>query len=165
MSTVNIIEIRGLARSFRKGIERAVESGNISSRTTKSTMPYFPKGCCEVASDLLAQYLLENGIHTKSVHGEYDYDDWENKYPHTWLETEGGVIVDITADQFARNKVFTSFDLMPCYVGTDRSFYSLFTEDYREEVFHGLSSCDGDFYRQNIIPLYDVILSHMEPRQ
>ena len=47
------------------------------------------------------QYLLEKRIHTKSVHGEYDYDDCENKYPHTWLETEGRVIIDITADQFA----------------------------------------------------------------
>lgn len=161
MGTVNNIEIRKLAQSFRRGIERAVESNEISPRTTKSTMPYFPKGCCEVASDLLAQYLLENGVHTKIVHGEYDFDDWENKYPHTWLETEDGVIVDITADQFTGEQTFESFCLMPCYVGTDRSFYSLFTDDYRKELFQGLCCCDGDFYTQNVIPLYDVILNHI----
>lgn len=161
MSTATIAKIRGLALSFRNGIEKAIVNGDISSKTTKSTMPYFPKGCCEVASDLLAQYLLEKGIHTKSVHGEYDYDDWENKYPHTWLETESGVIIDITADQFAKEEIFKVFDFMPCYVGIDRSFYSLFSDDYREEVFHGLIYCDGDFYRQNVVPLYDIILSNI----
>ncbi len=161
MSATNIAEIRMLAQSFREGIERAVKSGSISSRTTKSTMPYFPKGCCEVASDLLAQYLLENGVHTKSVHGEYDYDDWENKFPHTWLETDEGVIIDITADQFVGKKVFDTFTLLPCYVGLDRGFYSLFNEDYREEAFQGLSSCDGDFYRRNVDSLYEIILKHI----
>ena len=99
MSIVNITEIRRLAQSFRDGIESAVECGAISSRTTRSTMPNFPKGCCEVASILLAQYLYK-----KCVHGEYDYDDWENKFPHTWLETNDGVIIDITADQFSGKK-------------------------------------------------------------
>lgn len=161
MSTMNIAEIRRLAQSFREVIENAVECGDISSRTTKSTMPYFPKGCCEVASDLLAQYLLEKGVHTKSVHGEYDYDDWENKFPHTWLETDGGVIIDITADQFIGEKVFETFSLLPCYVGSDREFYSLFNENYREEVFRGLRNCDGEFYRRNVDPLYRIILSHI----
>lgn len=161
MSVTNIAEIRRLAQSFRKGIEKAVERGDISSRTTKSTMPYFPKGCCDVASDLLAQYLLENGLHTKSVHGEYDYDDWENKFPHTWLETDSGVIIDITADQFIGKKVFETFSLLPCYVGVDREFYSLFNEDYREEVFRGLRNCGGSFYRRNVVPLYEIILSYI----
>lgn len=158
---MNITEIRRLASSFRKAIEEAVESGDISLKTTKSTMPFFPKGCCDVASDLLAQYLLEEGIHTKTVHGEYYYDNWENKFPHTWLETEDGIIVDITADQFADEAVFKSFSLMPCYVGVDRALYSLFIENYRKEYFQGLTSCDGDFYRQNVIPLYSVILKYI----
>lgn len=162
MSATNIAVIRRLALSFRKGIEKAVSNGEISSKTTKSTLPYFPKGCCEVASDLLAQYLLEKGIHTKCVHGEYDFDDWENRFPHTWLETDDGVIIDITADQFAKEKIFKTYDLMPCYVGTDRSFYSLFSNDHREELFHGLGCCDGDFYRRNVVPLYDVILSNIK---
>lgn len=161
MSAMNISEIRKLAQSFREGIEKAAESGDISSRTTKSTMPYFPRGCCEVASNLLAQYLLEKGIYTKSVHGEYDYDDWENKFPHTWLETDGGVIIDITADQFVGEKVFDAFSLLPCYVGTDREFYSLFNEDHREEVFRGLRNCGGDFYRRNVDPLYEIILKYI----
>lgn len=161
MSATNITEIRRLAQAFREGIEKAVESGDISSRTTKSTMSYFPKGCCEVASDLLAQFLLEKGTHTKSVHGEYDFDDWENKFPHTWLETDGGVIIDITADQFVGEKVFEEFSLQPCYVGADREFYSLFQENHREEVFQGLRNCGGEFYRRNVDPLYMVILSYI----
>jgi hypothetical protein len=161
MSIVNITEIRRLAQSFRNGIESAVECGATSSRTTRSTMPYFPKGCCEVASVLLAQYLYEKGIHTKCIHGEYDYDDWENKFPHTWLETNDGVIIDITADQFSGEKIFEAFSLMPCYVGTDRRFYSLFDEDYREEEFQELWNCDEDFYKRNVIPLYDIILNHI----
>ncbi len=161
VSVTNITEIRRLALDFREGIERAIDSGDISPRTTKSTMPSFPRGCCDIASDLLAEYLLQNGIHTKSVHGEYDYDKWDNRFPHTWLETEDGVIVDITADQFAKERVFKAYSLTPCYVNTDRTFYYLFSEDYREEEFRGLKNCDGEFYRQNIDPLYDIILSHI----
>lgn len=161
MSTTNIDEIRRLAHSFRNGIKNAVANGGISSRSTKSTMIYFPKGCCEVASDLLAQYLLDRGIHTKSVHGEYAYDDWENKYSHTWLETGSGVIIDITAEQFVDNGIFKVLGVMPCFVGTDRSFYSLFSDNYREETFHGLKCCDGDFYRQNVVPLYEIILCNI----
>ena len=48
MSIVNITEIRRLAQSFRDGIESAVECGAISSRTTRSTMPYFPKGAVKL---------------------------------------------------------------------------------------------------------------------
>ncbi len=161
MSDTNIVEIKRLAQSFRVGIERAIESGSISSKTTKSTMSYFPKGCCEVASDLLAQYLLENGVHTKSVHGEYDYDDSWNSFPHTWLETDEGVIIDITADQFIGKNAFSEYNFFPCYVGLDREFYSLFNENYREEMFHGLEFCDGNFYRENVDPLYDIILQHI----
>ena len=39
---------------------------------------------------------------------------------------------------------------MPCYVGTDRRFYSLFDEDYREEEFQELWNCDEDFYKRNV---------------
>lgn len=126
-------QIRILALSFREGIESAVVSGDISPRTTRSTMPHFPRGCCDVTSDLLAQFLLENSIHTKSIHGEYVYDHWESKFPHTWLETNDGIIIDITADQFAACDVFERSYLSPCYVGTDRSFYDLCVDDYREE--------------------------------
>jgi hypothetical protein len=110
VSATIIAEIRRLAQAFREGIEKAVESGDISSRTTKSTMPYFPKGCCGVAIDLLAQYLLEKGTHTRSVHGEYDFDDWENKFPHTWLETDGGVIID--SAQVSGSDVMHTLDLL-----------------------------------------------------
>ena len=161
MSDTNIAEIKRLVQSFREGIERAIKSGSISSKTTKSTMPCFPKGCCEVASDLLAQYLLENGIHTKSFHGEYIYEDLMDRFPHTWLETDEGVIIDITADQFIGKYVFRKYNFSPCYVGLDREFYSLFNEDYREEMFQGLELCDGNFYRENVDPLYDIILKHI----
>ena len=46
-------------------------------------------------------------------------------------------------------------------MGTDRRFYSLFDEDYREEEFQELWNCDEDFYKRNVIPLYDIILNHI----
>lgn len=153
----NICTTKAFAQAFRYGIEKAIDCGEISPRTTKSTMPDFPGGCCEVASDLLGQFLLEKGIQTICMHGEYCLDYCENRYPHTWLETEDGIIIDITADQFKKYYAFSAYDLLPCYVGRDRSLYKLFSENQREEPFAGLENCDGDFYEQNVIPLYDII--------
>jgi hypothetical protein len=72
--------------SFRSGCERA-----------RSALPSFPLGCCGTVCDLLEEHLRREGFGTfESICG-----DRHNPYQsHAWL-TQDGLIVDITADQFA----------------------------------------------------------------
>ena len=150
--------IKKLAVIFREAIECAIECGAITTRTTKTTLPYFPKGCCEIASDLLAQFFLENNIASQCVHGEYCFDYETNKYPHNWLETKEGYIVDITSDQFRNMPGFDDFVLPSCYVSKDRTLHNLFNERmYNDGFFCGLDSYN-DEYKKKLEPLYEVIL-------
>jgi hypothetical protein len=72
--------------SFRLGCERA-----------RSALPSFPLGWCGTVCDLLEEHLRREGLGTfESICGE-------RRHPyqsHAWL-TRDGLIVDITADQFA----------------------------------------------------------------
>ena len=125
---MTIKEIECLASSFRRGIEIAHEE-----RLFK-TQPFlnFPNACCTDAPDLLAQYLMEHdlahSIKCKYVCGTYDYDDYYHKFSHAWLEINGNIIVDITADQkqFQDEKIFPQNAFMPCFVGEYSKFHSLF---------------------------------------
>ncbi|MFR1886028.1 MAG: hypothetical protein ACLTL7_20660 [Enterocloster bolteae] len=57
-------EIERLVNQFRDAIDMARDSGDFD----KDISFYkFPRGCCGDASDLLAQFLLENGIRTYYV--------------------------------------------------------------------------------------------------
>ena len=153
--------IKQLAERFRAAIESAIACGDISTKTAKTTLQSFPTGCCEIASDLLAQYLLENGVVTQGIHGEYDYDYYENQFPHSWLETEDGYIIDITADQYKTEPLFKQYNLEPCYVGLPNQFYGLFKNDRRNDGnFKGLDYLPSAYYLK-LKPLYSIIISHI----
>lgn len=49
---------------------------------------------------MLAQFLLENGIRTYYVCGEYRDGSFENFRSHAWLLANNQIIIDITGDQF-----------------------------------------------------------------
>lgn len=71
---------------FRK----AIETGCLDD---SPRFAYFPKGCCDITSDLLGTYLESLGF------GQFDHicgqrDDWR----HAWIEGQG-LIIDVTADQ------------------------------------------------------------------
>ena len=83
------------ASSFRRAIEDAVRCGELSEMMT------FPRGCCGHASNLLQRYFWEKKIFTWYVSGQYGYG-W-NGINHAWLETQDGIVVDITGDQFKGN--------------------------------------------------------------
>ena len=158
---MNSNTFKKLAIQFRQGIECAIECGAITTRNTRTTLPQFPRGCCEIASDLLAEYLLENGIVTHCIHGEYYFDYCENKYPHTWLETNDGYIIDITADQFRGQPGFENMVLSSCYVGRDSVVQSLFDSNRRiDPDFSGLCSYN-EAYQEMIIPVYRIIKKYL----
>jgi hypothetical protein len=81
--------VRDAATRFR----RAFEQGGLEFHGVAD----FPLGACGTASDLLGQYLADSGL------GEWTYRSGElpdSGNTHAWLERDG-VLVDITADQFA----------------------------------------------------------------
>ena len=100
----NLYEI---ATAFRTAIEEAVRAGELRELNA------FPRGCCSYASDLLQRYLIEqHGIFTWYMSGRYGYG-WDAE-SHAWLETQDGMVIDITGDQYAFKELkFTD----PVYIG------------------------------------------------
>lgn len=139
-----------LAAEFRRMIVSAIEEDLIKDVIFKR----FPEGCCGDASDLLGQYLLEHDIQTWNVVGQYYYnydsgfETHRDIQTHNWLTTENPfekknyLIIDITGDQFYRQRMYGYFDI-PVYVG-------------RMDNFHGLFKFgEHDVYRFEGIDAYD----------
>lgn len=81
------LEVRRAAHRFRK----ALQHGGLRS----VGFARFPLGACGDASELLGQYLTDSGL------GEWTYvSGMRGGSTHAWIERDG-VVVDITADQFA----------------------------------------------------------------
>lgn len=81
------LEVRRAAHRFRKALEHG------GSRWVGFAR--FPLGACGDASELLGQYLADSGL------GEWTYvSGMRDGSTHAWIERDG-VVVDITADQFA----------------------------------------------------------------
>jgi len=138
------MELYSIALLFRKAIESAIETGDI----TYSNMLCFPVGCCGFASDLLQRYLYENGIITFYVSGTYGYG-WNNSESHTWLETENGTVIDITGDQYSNKRLKFK---KPVYVGTrNNGFHNKFNLDspvpYQEWEQYGLDQKKEEMYQ------------------
>lgn len=133
--------LRELVTKFRDAIEKARDEGEFSSEIS---FCHFPRGCCGDTSDLLAQYLLENGYQSTYVWGEHFYDDpEEGPQSHGWLIVNGA-IVDITGDQFKCCSVYFNNNKR-VYIGPEDAFYDLFEVEDR-----------------NIIPLPNGIRTHYE---
>ena len=110
-----------LAVQFRDAIDAARDAGEFKGDFSFNS---FPRGCCGDASDLLAQFLLENGIKTYYVCGTYRNGSFDGIQSHAWLKTENNVIVDITGDQFKNNPTLMNYD-KPVYVGGKNRFQEL----------------------------------------
>ena len=128
-------DIKRLATQFRNAID-AAKDDRIFFRET--IFREFPRGCCGIASELLAQFLLESGIRTYYICGNYREGSFDNFQSHAWLETEDDIIIDITGDQFRYNPAFLNYN-KPIYVGLMDDFHNLFEIDFgRSDVcYHG----------------------------
>lgn len=124
-------KIRELAEEFRQAI---IDAKNDGAFAHYSPMKYFPRGCCEVASDLLAEYLRSNGIETHGVFGIFYYNNDTDYYPHEWLvlQNHEEIIIDITGDQFCFEKLLDCYSI-PVYMGTVDDMHRKFkiTEPFR----------------------------------
>lgn len=149
--------IRLLATKFRQGIEKAIECELL---TKDSTFTTFPRGCCGIASELLAEYLMRKGIRTYYVCGTFTRDGNISTQDHAWLKTEDGVIIDITGDQFCNKAEFLYFDIK-VFVGRDSEFHKLFEieEDYSNYLV-GLDTLRDSTFPSRIT-LYNFITNNL----
>jgi hypothetical protein len=90
-----IVRLRHLASRFRSAI-RATDPAEVHP-DVRFIIAAFPKGVCGAVCFLLGHYLRENGFPGAEYVNGFRRLDGES---HAWIET-GGIIVDITGDQFA----------------------------------------------------------------
>jgi len=146
-----------LANQFRDAIDVARYAGEFD----KDVSFYkFPSGCCGDASDLLAQFLLENGIRTYYVCGTNRAGSSENSQSHAWLLTVNQTIIDITGDQFSNNQLFLNYN-QSIYVGAEDDFHRLFEvedRDVHENI--GLAAL-GSVCQSRLNELYRKIIKYI----
>lgn len=81
-----------LASEFRRALETVAAKGEYGRL---SLFAHFPDGCCTYTSDLLAEYLIENGIQRERIQvlnskASKGYDT------HCWLMIDDMYYLDIT---------------------------------------------------------------------
>lgn len=112
--------IKYLAKQYRDAIDAALDNREFR----KPRFSNFPVDCCDLACDLLGQYLSENGIETYQIRGECNFDYQQH---HVWL-VHDEIVIDITGDQFA-GKLGYPLDIPKVHVGPMSETQSLFCID------------------------------------
>lgn len=153
-------EIKELATKFRIAIESAKNERRF---TADQCFRDFPKGCCGITAELLARFLMDNGIKGKLTYIGGTYRDYSLELPsHAWLEIENSIVVDITGDQFKYYQAPFNFN-EAVYVGLYNDFYNLFEIDI-EGICNNYYPL-GDAYVRNHLSrrkLYEIILEYIK---
>lgn len=108
LKTSFLDKLRNESLIFREAIENCSSELGI-------TFKYFPKGSCGDTSILLGTYLMDKQYgqfyYMNSEIGEISSTGLPVFKSHAWLQNEGNIIVDITADQFPdiAEKVIVSY--------------------------------------------------------
>lgn len=132
-----------LASEFRHALEVVASKGEYGRL---SLFAGFPRGCCTFASDLLAEYLIENGIERERIQilnsqASKGYDT------HCWLMIDNMYYLDITGDQFSNRSYYKKFGPIPdcCFVPKGTHFFECFINkslNYSPNV--GIYTYSGD---------------------
>lgn len=143
-----------LVFSFRNAIESAIENNEKGEFFRK-----FPTGQCGNTSDLLAQYLIDNGIGPITyVCGTYYGYSIEENCSHAWLNVNG-LVVDITCDQFKNYDEPLKCDI-PIYIGPMTEYYQLFEVNPGGEFEH--IGIEGSWLNYlELMRLYETILKYI----
>lgn len=150
-------DLKRLVKQFRDAIDVAWDAGEFDN---DNPFYNFPQGCCGDACDLLAQFLLENGIRTHYVCGTFYEGTFENHQSHAWLLAENQLVLDITGDQFRDNSLLLNYD-KPVYVGNVDDFHRLFeVEDRDVHENYGLDDL-GDVCQPRLTALYKKIVKYI----
>lgn len=154
--------IEMLARKFRKAIDMACEENRFANMIPFN---HFPKDCCRHTCDLLSQYLLEHDIRTNIVKGVCSKD---SQWNHLWLETENGIVIDITGDQFI-GRLVTETEVKAVHVGGEGTVHKIFCKNReleRVERFTDKKEYTGfggapSVYQQRLVEVYDILRSYL----
>lgn len=142
-------DIYKIALRFRRAIIAAKKERKFYHRDRMSN---FPGGCCDDSSDLLAYYLLtEYNIPSRQRKGVYYTGDPNDTTNHAWLELDGELFVDITADQFE----YFSYLAEGVYVGGNNTFYEHLN---RKECYENYDISSNDRLWKD----YCIILQYLD---
>lgn len=126
-NSINRDELYEIVLKFRNAIDDILDLGGFYPNFLLNS---FPSGCCDITSDFLHKYLLDNfDISTKQVSGYCKVIDCR----HCWLQTEDGIIIDITGNQYVK------LNLSKCYVDKANKIYESFKDleyyYYNRDIF------------------------------
>lgn len=148
-------KLETLVFAFRNAIEAAK-----ANHETGYFFENFPTGQCGHTSDMLAQFLIDNGIGpVQYFNGTYYGEDENERQSHTWLLVNS-LIVDITADQFRYCSNSLKNDT-PVYIGPMNAYYQIFElAPGTGHVHIGLERQWTNYYE--LRKWYRTILSYMQ---
>lgn len=152
-------EIKELAIKFRFAIDSARNERRFSA---DQCFRNFPTGCCGITAELLARFLMDNGIKGKVTYIGGTYHDYSLELQsHAWLIIENDIVVDITGDQFKYYPVPVNFN-ETVYVGLYNDFYNLF-EINKEDTCNNDYPLDDTYVRNHLSrrKLYEIILEYI----
>ena len=132
-----------LASEFRHALKMVASKGEYGRL---SLFAGFPKGCCTYTSDLLAEYLIENGIQRERIQAlnsqaSKGYDT------HCWLMIDDMYYLDITGDQFSNKPYYKKYGPIPdcCFVPKDTHFFERFiNKSLNSSSNVGINTYSGD---------------------
>lgn len=152
--------IEEYATEFRNALDIVVSKGSFGRlRIFRG----FPNGCCGYSSDLLAEYLIKNGIERDRIQ-RISSESLKQQYTHVWLMIDEALFVDITADQFNGKPYWRRYEPIPscCIVPRNTYLYESFDKrktDYTHSV--GIDSYCGDISEQLHI-LFNAVIQILE---
>lgn len=113
-----------LASEFRHALEIVVAKGEYGRLLLFAR---FPNGCCTYTSDLLAEYLMENGIKRERIQ-ILNSSASEGYDTHCWLMIDDMYYLDITGDQFSNKPYYEKYSPISdcCMVPKDTYFFERF---------------------------------------
>lgn len=153
----DINEINVLVNNFRYAMDCAKANGEFSRLIP---LYIFPNGCCDMACDLLANYLADYGVETYVINGEY----WDaiNGYSinHVWLVLSSGDIIDITGDQFKNDSQFFNYN-KKVHIGKEERLHKLFVEKRSKEAYMDLDGI-SNIRRDTLNCAYRIISKYLK---
>ncbi|WP_432735201.1 hypothetical protein [Cronobacter sakazakii] len=130
---------RARLEAFRRALELA--AGEASLAAWRDVLKDFPAGCCELASQTLAEYLTEDGSNLHPYIIGMQWDDGPDRHGHVIVALDGDYI-DLTLDQFPgyHDRIVAepveSGGQIAAFIQTVRDLGGTFTT--RERTFDGI---------------------------
>ncbi len=161
-SKVSDEDIFKYVSEFKNALEFWIKNDNSfnNSRRESYIKSNYPRGCCQIVSDLLGLYLVSKGVEIFEVYAKDRKGDRDNDDTHTWLETKDGLIIDITIKQYS------CFDGIEFYFGYDNEFYTSFSVREKCHITrYDLSSDEYNYDSKEMMNIYNIIVEIIRGNQ